>query len=593
MASSIVTLAGAARTQQGAWISAFDHPTNSFPDWPARFQAINLAVIPGTSKVIAWDANGDNNLIDGPWPQRFTVGDPETEQFTNHVVGIPQGYGDLFCAGHVWLPDGRLFVAGGNTVYASGPACATTAYYRGSKFVGIWDPNAMNNGWSGWDAQFMNRLGGQGAPIAMHLERWYPTVTLISDTKVMVAGGVERTDNYYCSAPSSACPGTGLADRAMNTYEVFDLQAMDWERELSGQPPGPNNLPKLYDGPSPGPHPATNPCTRVLGEYPRLHLSSTNEVVMVGMFGGATKVRHDPLAVTQSWLFSAQTASFHGYGSSVLLPNVGNTPGGRDLILTFGGGYQIPNGTGGFTWHVHPDSRQIDGGASTAGTFVWGLSQTMVSPRMTANAVLLVNGDVLAIGGSSNHYFHSAPPTPVLACEVYNKVTGWTADATQVSPRMYHSTAALLPSGNVVSAGGDARTCDWEVYMPRYHTASTEAPSFAGTWAQPGVMQLAAWDTNYTVQHEELPPGITISRFVLMRPCSVTHHSDMDQRYVELEITDDGSSDQFLVRTPPAPVFTPTAPLSQRGLVQALPGHYMAFLISSQGAVSAAKWVRL
>jgi hypothetical protein len=578
-------LGGETVAQQGAWVSSYQHPTNGQSGWPQSFNAIHLAVIPGTSDVIAWDLNSANNGLNGPWPQRFVVGNPETGTFTNYTVGIPSGFGDLFCAGHIWLPDGRLFVAGGNTVYATGPQCSSSDYFAGSQFVGIWNPNDLANGWHGWNADLMERLEGtQPGPVAMNLRRWYPTVTMLSDTLVMVAGGVERTDNYYCNV--GGC-GTGVADPAMDTYEVFDLSIPDWVRVNPALPPGPGNPPKLYNGPSPGPAPTPGACGRVLGEYPRLHLVSTNQLVMTGMFTQATKVRHDPFASSQNWLFGASSGQFRGYGTSVLLPNVGNTPGGRDLILTFGGGFGSGASAG-----VHGTSRQIDGGASTSGTFVWGLTQSMVTPRMVANGVLMPNGSVVAVGGSSTHYFE-ATPTPVRTCEVYDKVSGWTGDAQQVSARMYHSTAALLPSGNLVSAGGDVRTSDWEVYVPRYFTGGQTIPQFAGGWSGPGTLTLQ-WGSTQVIPHGPLPVGVTISRLVLMRPCSVTHHSDMDQRYVELEfVFDEERVDEIEVRLPNAPNFAVGMPNNQRGLVPALPGYYMAFLITSQGTPSSAKWVRL
>src|SRR3972149_4315393 len=105
--------------------------------------------------------------------------------FANYVVMIPAGFGDLFCSGHVWLPDGRLFVAGGNTMYPVNGV----GHFEGSTVAGIWDPRfvnvAPNHGWT-W------------LP-AMTEKRWYPTVTLFIDTsgnpRVMVSGGLTGTAN--------------------------------------------------------------------------------------------------------------------------------------------------------------------------------------------------------------------------------------------------------------------------------------------------------------------------------------------------------------------------------------------------------------
>jgi hypothetical protein len=77
---------------------------------------------------------------------------------------------------------------------------------------------------------------------------------------------------------------------------------------------------------------------------------------------------------------------------------------------------------------------------------------------------------------------------------------------------------------------------------------------------------------------------------VLMRPCSTTHNTDMDQRYVEIPIVG-ASAGVVQVQLPnqtPASWFG-TAPRS----IVTLPGYYMLFLVSSSGAYSEAKWVRL
>jgi hypothetical protein len=48
------------------------------------------------------------------------------------------------------------------------------------------------------------------------------------------------------------------------------------------------------------------------------------------------------------------------------------------------------------------------------------------------------------------------------------------------------------------------------------------------------------------------PMGATVDKVVLMRPSSVTHHTDYDQRYVRLEVTGSSESpEEIEVRMPP------------------------------------------
>ena len=76
---------------------------------------------------------------------------------------MPDGsLANLFCSGHTFLPDGRLFVAGGHL--ADGAGVNQTTIY--DPVAGTWTP---------------------GAP--MNAGRWYPTVTRLPDGSVLVLSG--------------------------------------------------------------------------------------------------------------------------------------------------------------------------------------------------------------------------------------------------------------------------------------------------------------------------------------------------------------------------------------------------------------------
>src|SRR5262249_24315880 len=141
----------------------------------------------------------------------------------------------------------------------------------------------------------------------------------------------------------------------------------------------------------------------------------------------------------------------------------------------------------------------------------------------------------------------------------------WVAQNPQVSTRMYHSTAALLPSAKVVSAGSDIRTWDYEVFSPGYIACDQVRPGHNGT-----VPTQLNWATQYTISVQTLPPSTTIDHVVLMRPCATTHNFDMDQRYVDLEITGSGGNPN-----PYVTIKTPTQPNTlgtTQGSIAAPPG---------------------
>jgi hypothetical protein len=114
--------------------------------WPVV--AVHLHLLPD-GRVLSWGRMGD--------PQ---IWDPATGGFT----AVPSAT-DVFCAGHAFLPDGRLFVAGGHI----------------SDFHGLPDANLFDPAADTWHSL---------APMAHG--RWYPTVTTLPDGQLVVLGGQDE-----------------------------------------------------------------------------------------------------------------------------------------------------------------------------------------------------------------------------------------------------------------------------------------------------------------------------------------------------------------------------------------------------------------
>jgi hypothetical protein len=318
----------------------------------------------------------------------------------------------------------------------------------------------------------------------------------------------------------------------------------------------------------------------MFGEYPRQHLISDGTLFVVGMYRGANHVHAATDVYNYSWAqdpgvgATLDTGQFRNYGSSVLVPNVGRRPAGVDKVWILGGSDGV---------NVTNSVQTIDGFSGTA----WAPALAMNVGRMVANTVLLPDGAILEIGGCTAYDYFTYPNliSPVKQPEIYRKaVNTWVLQNAQVSERMYHSTAALLPSGNVVTAGGDLRTWDWEVFTPDYLSNGQVRPAFT----VPPPTNLT-FGTTYSLQYQPMPPGLHVDRVVLMRPCSITHHSDMDQRFVELE--------EAATLPPPNTINVKTPPWNSgstnQGSVFAPPGWYMMFLISNTGTPSIGAWVQL
>ena len=218
----------------------------------------------------------------------------------------------------------------------------------------------------------------------------------------------------------------------------------------------------------------------------------------------------------------------------------------------------------------------VSGGVTTATAEILDLSVTplawkstasMTFPRVWHNTVLLADGTVLVVGGGAAPKFTG----PVLTPELYDPVAAtWTQMAAQAAPRMYHSTAVLLPDGRVLSAGQSNGSLQMtgEIFSPPYLFAGAR-PTITGAPASVGYNQPLTITT---------PDFASITRVALIKAGSVTHSNDFDQRYVDLTFSSDGSSG-LNATSPPDSNHAP-------------PGWYMLFILSS-GVPSVASWVQV
>jgi hypothetical protein len=405
-----------------------------------------------------------------------SVWDPATGDLSDASLQWPR---DIFCAGHSFLPDGRLFVTGGHM--------HGERYGLGVENTEIFDP----------------ATGLFEAGPALAEPRWYPTNVGLGDGRVLILGGYKDND----------------ANIRATSVERYD--------------PGANRLTQL---------PST--ANKGFGNYPRLHLLASGRIAWVNT---STTQVFSPASST--WAASAKPV-YGGRGesgSSVLLP-------GSNRILSFGG----PNGAGG----AAATAEVIDYATATP---AWRATGSLHRARLWANGVLLPDGKVLAVGGGGG----GAYVNPVLDAEIFDPAAGtWTLMAAQQAPRVYHSTAVLLPDGRVLSAGQDSgsyRTTA-EIYSPPY--------LFKGP--RP-VIAAAPASVEYGGQFSiSTPAASAVERVVLIRPGSVTHSLHQDQRSVELPFTVSGGT--LEVSAPAGPNAAP-------------PGPYMLFLVSSDGVPSVASWV--
>jgi hypothetical protein len=191
--------------------------------------------------------------------------------------------------------------------------------------------------------------------------------------------------------------------------------------------------------------------------------------------------------------------------------------------------------------------------------------------RMHHSAVLLPDRTVFVCNGSK---FNENVAESVLPAEIYNPQTNtWTqVETPNITGRVYHSVAVLLPDGRVITAGGnpDRRVVELglEIYSPAY--MSQPRP----------VIQSAPSLTRYgriiTIQ---TPQAGNIKWVHLIRPMATTHTVETEQRLVDMPIKATTSNSLTVEVT------------NNRNI--APPGYYMLFITDNDDVPSVGRWIQL
>lgn len=484
-------------------------------------------------------------------PLEWGIFDPQTMQFVHRTIE-PAPAGEMFCSAHAWTRDGRLVVAGGTS------ACPGDI---GSNEVYVFDPNLAgfpNGLWIRQNAKLLRK-------------RYYPTVIASTDgttERFLVIGGGIGVLNFQ---------GTDWQD-----YESFVPAAAgqfsqgSFEKRIDQ-----GTLVQWFAGPS-------DPLVLARSyQYARVYQISTGQQFVAGMQVQASRAFH-PAVSAASWTLMALQPYFREYGSSVRFPNFTNNH--EDTIVVIGGS----SSQAGIGSALQPLSSMQWCRASAPGPGAWpigwdwspvgtpcgqslspGALRPLNHPRASFNVTILPNGGLLAVGGqSAGAPWSGGNPTPVLIPELYEGGC-WSDMEAEPSMRDYHSTSLLLPNGYVYSGGGEHRTADFGIFVPPKLACGDPRPSF-GDPAPPSVM---TYNTGYAINFK-MDEGSAVTKVVLMRPGSQTHHWDADQQYVEMLAT----------TAIGAPTLTFTTPANY---TKARQGYWMMFLVSNQGVWSEAHWVQL
>jgi len=378
-----------------------------------------------------------------------------------------------------------------------------------STYAGITDSTFFNPVTESWSA----------GP-DMTYARWYPTGTALSDGRVLATSGA--SDCPTCNNPGGTHAGIATIP------EIFDPVANSWSQLASASLSVP-----LY------PHMFLLPDGRIF-------LSGSQEEPVVS--------RTLNLA-TQTWTVVDNNA--RDGGSSVMyLP-------GKILKAGLGRNPDYPVANSIATAWV------ID---MTQPSPSWRSVAPMSFARTQLTLLTLPDGNVLCTGGGGSSDVYDTG-SAVHEAEMWNPSTEtWSTLAAMTEPRLYHSTALLLPDARVLVSGGGR-------FGPDYPSAEIYSPPYLFKGPRPTITSAPS-----VIQHTnhfsvQTPDAASITKVSLLRTGSVTHAFDENARFVPLSFTHAGSGALDVV----APANGFIAP----------PGYYMLFLVDGNGVPSVAAMVRI
>jgi hypothetical protein len=222
--------------------------------------------------------------------------------------------------------------------------------------------------------------------------RYYPTATVLGDGRVFVSGGTTTCGTCYANRP-----------------EIYDPVADTFT-------------------------PLAPTAQRDFKYYPHPYLLPDGRIIVAAQDDKAIDTRVLDLA-TQQWTV-VDSRIIDGHSSVMYLPGKFMKSGKATADMQ---GYPAVATT--FTLDMNQPSPQ------------WQATAPMAYPRSFHNLTLLPDGQVLVTGGgtTTNKVDYA---NAVHAAELWSPVTRtWTTLASSHKPRMYHSTALLLPDATVLVAG--------------------------------------------------------------------------------------------------------------------------------------------
>ena len=511
--------------------------------------ATHAALLPTNKIFIFGGSSLDRDEFDHPMLPRAEILDMNFSPWQTYSLNCEPVSCDLWCGGHTFLADGKLLFVGGTSYYPPRP----DPFYGGLKKAYLFDP--FTETWEQLDD--------------MQVGRWYPTLIRLADDRVLTLSGLEYR------APTEQ-PKTNILkilyelitkikDYIVRVQEVFDPPTKTWS--------------PMKD-------------ERKLPLYPRLHLLPDGDVFYSGVFnthfftpGRYPSARWNPQ--TEAW---TDVGGVHweknreegisvllalrppDYPSQILIAGGGTHNLGRTLMsLLHSIGKESWSSLFSFLTKVLDTVETIDLSLPNAH---WELKGKMHHRRVNANGVLLPDGNVLIVGGMSSYSHGSDEHTAVCEAEMYYPTTNtWTWLAAQQKPRLYHSTALLLPDARVISMGSNPRSKSIEKSIEIF------SPPYLFREERPVIVECPeqiTYGQSFSLKVDHAPH---IGQVVLMRPEVVTHVTNTDQRLLELRF-DVVNHEKLEIQGPASSAHMPR-------------GYCLLFVLNKNGVPSVGKFLKV
>lgn len=464
---------------------------------------------------------------------------------------------NLFCSGHILLPDGRVLVVGGHIIDG-----------HGLKQACIYNP-----GDDTWTAQDPMNDG-----------RWYPSALTLPDGTVFVASG------------SHAVPGKATT--------LNNINPQIWVDEDNGwvsAPPTPHEISALY------PRLHLTPKGRIFMVGP---LQSSMFLTLPSATEFKTEWHQDQDWGRWVWTgfdeFPDSNDKEH-LKPSPSLPRSGAQRNEAPSVMYDSGKIVYIGGGGGA--NGIPGTNTVE----TIDLYVtkpeWKAETSMNNIRRQHNATVLPDGTVLVTGGSRGPGFNNLDADqPVKEAELWDPVTDpakptWTKLAGEEKERCYHSISLLLPDGQVLSAGGGEYQPDElpGVQQPNKAAGDNTGPTGLPNKKEHSIKEAQLFKPPYFFKNNGRRPAkpiapseivydkefeITVGanddirKISLVRLGSVTHSCNMNQSLMFLDIKKkDKSKSKITVQAPSNPILAPPGPQPPSQIKMAPPGHYMLFVL--------------